>query len=145
MLEVNKYSKQFIDECRSKVNLQLSTYKKLISTATDHAGENEKSLDSAIGSFERVFFNNMVLVLDAFFVHRIRAIEGKDGNPLNEVRVICNSIMNNKNIISVDNTIRLNPDKSILKYKVGDEIKLNEVQFEELSGAFFTEIEKKYL
>jgi hypothetical protein len=45
------------------------------------------------------------------FLFRIRAIEGKDGNPLNEVRVICNSIMNNKNIMSADNTIRLNPDK----------------------------------
>jgi hypothetical protein len=145
MLGVNKYSKQYIDECRSKVNLQLSTYKKLISTARDHAGKNEKSLDSAIESFEPCFFNNMVLVLDAFFVHRIRAIEGKDGNPLNEVRVICNSIMNNKNIMFADNTIRLNPDKSILKYKVGDEIRLSEAQFAQLSKAFFAEIEKKYV
>jgi len=145
MLGVNKYAQKYVDECRSKVDLQLSAYKKLVTTARNQAGKNGKSLDAAIESFEPVFFNNMALVLDAFFVHRIRAIEGKDGNPLNEVRVICNSIMNNKNIMGADNTIKLSPDKSVLKYKVGDEIKLSEAQFAQLSSAFFAEIEKKYL
>ena len=125
--------------------MQLSAYKKLVTKTRNHAGKNEKSVEAAIESFEPVFFNNMVLALEAFFIHRIMAIEGKDGNPLNEVRVICNSIMNNKNIMGADNTIKLSPDKSVLKYKVGDEIKLSEAQFAQLSSAFFAEIEKKYL
>ena len=53
--------------------------------------------------------------------------------------------MNNKNIWCADTTIRLNPDKSILKYKVGDAIKLSAAQFAQLSTAFFAEMEKKYL
>ncbi len=132
MLAVNKYSQEYIDECRSKVSLQLSTYKNLVTTARNQISKDEKSLNPAIESFEPVFFNNMVLVLDAFFVHRIGAIEGKDGNPLNEMRVLCNSIMNNRNIMLVDDTIKLKPDKLLLKYKVGDEIKSTEAQFLQL-------------
>ncbi len=75
----------------------------------------------------------------------MRGMEGKDGNPLNEVRVMCNSIIHNNSIMSADNTIKLNPAKSVLKYKVGDEIKLNERDFLLISRAFFNEIESKYL
>jgi hypothetical protein len=86
-----------------------------------------------------------VLILDALFVHRTRAIEKKDGNPLNEVRIMCNSMLHNNSIMCADNTIRLNPTKSVLKYQVGDEIKLNEADFLLIFKAFFAEIENKYL
>ena len=72
-------------------------------------------------------------------------MEGKDGNPLNEVRILCNSMINNDNKMYVDKTIKYNPAKSILKYQAGDEIKLNKVGFLQLSNAFFAEIESKYL
>jgi hypothetical protein len=55
--------------------------------------QNDSELNSAIESFETNFFNHMVLVLDHYFVHRSRIIELKDGNPLNEVRMLCDSIM----------------------------------------------------
>jgi hypothetical protein len=87
----------------------------------------------------------MVLVLENHFVHRSRTMEGKDGNPLNEVRILCNSTMNNNNKMCTDKTIKFNPAKSVLKYQVGDEIKLNKAGFLQLSNAFFAEIESKYL
>jgi hypothetical protein len=49
-------------------------------------------------------------------------MELKDGNPLNEVRVLCNSITTNKGKLCSDKTIKLDPAKSILGFKVGDEI-----------------------
>ena len=69
----------------------------------------------------------------------------KDGNPLNEVRVLRNSMLNNNNIVCADNTIKLNPATSVLKYKVGDEITLSEAEFLLLFKAFFAEIERKYV
>jgi hypothetical protein len=88
------------------------------------------------------------------FVHRLTGIEGKDGNPLNEVRVLCNSILLNQGKLQVDKlpgwpnsavaSHKLPPEKSMLKLRVGDDVKLSEADFVRLSKAFFAEIEKKY-
>ena len=106
----------------------------------------EKSqLDNALEAFEPQFFNNLVLVLDTLFVHRTRALEKKDGNPLNDVRVLSNSLLQNEGVLLADKTIKLDAAKSVLGYRVGDEIRLNEADFHGLSTAFFSEIESKYL
>jgi hypothetical protein len=47
--------------------------------------------------------------------------------------------------MGTDKTIKFDPARSVLKYKVGDEIKLNEAHFVLLSKAFFAEIERKFL
>jgi hypothetical protein len=44
-----------------------------------------------------------------------------------------------------DMCIKLSPEKSVLKYHAGDEIKLTEADFVLLSSAFFAEIESKFL
>jgi hypothetical protein len=145
MLAVKNYSQTYIDECRAKVNLVLSTYKNLVKTSKEQAGADNEQLNSAFEAFEPNFFNHMLIALNDYFVHRMRGLELKDGNPLNEVRILCDSIMNNNNIMGSDKTIKYDPAKSVLKYKVGDEIKLNEKDFELISEAFFAEIEKKFL
>ena len=88
---------------------------------------------------------NMVLALDSLFVQRARALEKKDGNPLNEVRILCDSIMNNDGAMCVEKTIRIDKVKSVLKYEVGDKIRLYMEDFILLSSCFFAEIEEKYL
>jgi hypothetical protein len=47
--------------------------------------------------------NNMTLVLDRYFVHRLRVVTGKDGNPLNEVELLSDSIMNNDGVLRGNN------------------------------------------
>ena len=88
------------------------------------------------------------------FVHRLSGIEGKDGNPLNEVRVLCNSILLNGGKLQVDRlpgwpqsavaSLTLPPEKSLLKLRDGDEVKLSEADFTRLSAAFFAELEKRF-
>ncbi|HWI49950.1 MAG TPA: hypothetical protein VNU45_17185 [Rummeliibacillus sp.] len=72
-------------------------------------------------------------------------MEKKDGNPLNEVRMLCNSIMEHDNKLTAEKSIKYKSEKSILKYEIGDEIKLNAEDFEQLSKAFFDEMESKFL
>jgi hypothetical protein len=86
----------------------------------------------------------MILTLDHYFVHRSRTMEDKDGNPLNEVRMLCDAIMENNGRMNTNKAIRYNPETSILKLKAGDEIRLNADDFARLSASFFDEIERKY-
>jgi hypothetical protein len=68
---------------------------------------------------------------------------GKDGNPLNEVRMLCDGIMENEGRLSANKGIRYKPEPSVLKFKTGDEIRLNADDFARLSAAFFDEIPRK--
>ncbi|MBC8171450.1 MAG: hypothetical protein H7X77_07245 [Anaerolineae bacterium] len=113
MLCINNYPQAYIDECRARIQAQVAAYQNLLTTARQTSTANEAPLNAAIEAFNPVFFNNMVLQLDWLFVHRSRTLEKKDGNPLNEVRVLCDSIMNNRNKMSVDKSIKLDPAKSV--------------------------------
>jgi hypothetical protein len=67
---------------KEAIHEQLAAYKRLVKaidgTTTD------KKVGSALRAFEPLFFSNMTLVLDRYFVHRLRMVTGKDSNPLNE-------------------------------------------------------------
>jgi hypothetical protein len=96
-------------------------------------------------AFEPLLFNNMTIVLDRYFVHRIRPVTGKDGNPLNEVELLADSLMNNEGALRGSKVIKLIPDESVLKLEIGDRISFGAEQFERLSEAFFTEIRSRFL
>ncbi|HYU07606.1 MAG TPA: hypothetical protein VEM77_10585 [Thermoplasmata archaeon] len=141
MLGMNKYPKDYIAACRARVEADLRAYRSQVGKAPS-------------SEFEARFFNNQVLLLDYMFVHRLTGIEGKDGNPLNEVRVLCNSLLLNRGKVQVDRLpgwpnsassgMSMPPEKSVLKLKVGDEIRLSEADFARLSTAFFAELEKRF-
>ena len=145
MLSVSSYTREHIAASRARVASQIAAYRHLLATARGQAGGDAASLEAAFASFEPVFYNNMMLTLDSYFTHRARQLEGKDGNPLNEVRVLCNAMVQNDGVLATDKTIRLKPDTSVLGYEVGDEIRLTEADFVRLSDAFFTELESRYV
>ncbi len=124
MLSVSSYKPDYIEACRARVRSQIATYNHLLATVRSHANGGAAPLASAIESFDAVFYK-MVLTLDSYFTHRARTMEGKDGNPLNEVRVLCNSLLGGGALV-IDKTIKLDPAKSVLGYATGDEIKVGE-------------------
>ena len=138
---MKKYSRDYIAACRARVEADLRAYR-------NQVGKSPSK------EFEARFFNDQVLLLDYMFVHRLSGIEGKDGNPLNEVRVLCNSILLNRGRLQVDRLpgwpnsavagIKLPPEKSVLRLKPSDDVRLSEADFERLSKAFFADLEKKF-
>jgi hypothetical protein len=78
-------------------------------------------------------------VLDRFFVHRLRMVTGKDCNPLNEVEVICESLMNDGGVLHESKVIKFVPAQTVTKLAVG------EPDFVELSSAIFAELERRFV
>ena len=86
----------------------------------------------------------MVLALDRPFVHRVRMVAGKDGNPINELELLAASLIDNDGVLEGNNVIKFVPDQSVLKLDVGDRIALSAAQFERLYKAFLKEIRAKF-
>ncbi|MCW2598880.1 MAG: hypothetical protein JWM02_709 [Frankiales bacterium] len=158
MLCTNSYPKDYVEEGRARADAQVAAYQQLAAVARKNTARGEAALNAAIESFDAVFYNNMVLTLETYFTHRSRTIEGKDGNPLNEVRLLCNSMTRNDSIFTLsashatwnatlksDKTIKYRPEESVLAYKPGDEIKLSESDFVRLAAAYFATIEGKFM
>ncbi|MGZ4767983.1 MAG: hypothetical protein ACXVLX_04945 [Ilumatobacteraceae bacterium] len=136
MLGRKDYTKEEFDHARAAVATQLASYAKVAKLG---------GKASALDEFETVFFNNMVIVLDRYFVHRIRPVTGKDGNALNEVELIVEALMNNEGVFQGNKVIKYVPESSVLKLRAGDAIKLTAADFERLSDAFFDELKLKFL
>ena len=128
MLAVTTYSAEHVDRARRRIEADTAAFAAL----------------GASAEAEAAFFNNMVLALDHYFLHRVRKAEGKDGNPLNEVRVLCDSLTEHDGVFTPDKTIKLKPESSVLGLEPGDEIRLTEDDFRRLSEGFFREIESRY-
>ncbi len=91
MLGTKEYEQDYIDACRSRIETQVVMFYEVALAARDHGDADVSRLEGALESLEYEYFNNMLIVLDAYFVHRLRVLEGDDGNALNEVRVLARS------------------------------------------------------
>lgn len=125
MLAVKTYSPEYVLGCRDRVRAVLDAY-------------------SGSDDFEPLFCNHMVLALDHYFVHRQRGLEGKDGNPANEVRLLAEAIAENGGVMVADKTIKLKPESSVLGYAPGDEIVISVADLRRLAEAYFEEIAERF-
>ena len=136
MLGVKTYSKSYFDSSRARVEASLAAYRVVALNTTADADAQE--------AFEVGFFNDLTLLLDYLFVHRLRTLEGKDGNPMNEVRVICQSLLEHGGVMTADKAIKLVPAKSVLGIEYGSEIAIHEADFVNLSAAYFGAVESAF-
>ena len=136
MLSVNKYPRTLVDQSRARIDAQLKAYRGVLA---DGAAKSKSR-----AAFDAEFFNNLVVVLDASFMHRSRTLELKDGNPANEVRMLSASILQNGGVLAGDKTIRYAPEKSVAGIAIGAPIVLDEARFTALFKAYFKDIEAKF-
>jgi hypothetical protein len=122
------------------VKQALAAYRKLAK-----AVESDPKATKALEAFEPLLFKEMALALDRRFVHRLRSVTGKDGNPINELELVSDSLMNNDGVLRGISPIKYRAEDSVLKLDVGDEIQLDAEQFQRLSKEFFADLESKYV
>ncbi|WP_193614682.1 hypothetical protein [Nocardioides lijunqiniae] len=132
MLSQSSYPAAYVAACRETVCNHLDAYDALPLSAADRA------------AFEPGYLRQLVLALDTYALHRSRGQEGKDGNPLNEVRMLCASIREHEGVLTGEKSIRYAADRSVLGLAVGDEVTLDAAAFRRLSDAFFAELEARF-
>jgi hypothetical protein len=108
-----------------------------------------ESVGAAVEELRRVgagsvAWNQLVVALEHWFAQRVPKVEGRDGNPLNEVRAIADSVTEHGSVMTVPKGIKLRPETSVLGFEEGDEITLDGNAFERLFDAFLAEVEEKY-
>jgi hypothetical protein len=135
MLAVSSYPPEYVKQCRANIDDLMKAYQKVAGAAKG---------DASVTKFAPLLCNHLVLALDEYFVHRLRNVEGKDGNPCNEVRVLATSLMVHDGILTVEKSIKLQPETSVLGFEPGDPIALDVANFTKLANAYFDEIEARY-
>jgi hypothetical protein len=141
---MKEFEQDYIDACRSRIESQVAVFHEVAQAARDHGDADVSALEGALESLEYEYFNNMLIVLDGYFVHRLSGVEGKDGNALNEVRVLARSLMENGGTVMADPMIGLDPARSVLGLVAGSPVILTLQQYRRISDAFLREIEGRF-
>lgn len=143
MLEMKAYDQDYVASCRARDESQVAMFHEVVMAARIHRGDGT-DLESALDSLESEYFNNMLIVLEGYFVYRRRDVEGADGNALNEVRVLARSLVQNGGTMLADTQLTLDPARSVLGLEVGDSVRLTSHDYRRISDAFFREIERRF-
>jgi hypothetical protein len=107
-----------------------------------------ESVGAAVEELRRVgagsaAWNQLVPALDRWFAIRNPKAEGRDGNPINEVRAIAESVTEHGAVMAVPRGIKLASETSVLGFEEGEEISLDGDAFERLLDAFLAEVEAR--
>ncbi|WP_049785516.1 hypothetical protein [Cellulomonas gilvus] len=136
MLAQGTYDADYLAGCRAQIGADIAAF--------DNARIDAQGSEDVLGDLELSYFAALLLSLEMRFVDRPRDVEGTDGNPLNEVRVIARSLMTNGGRMLADASLPLDPARTVLGLRPGDDIQLRYDDFVRLSDAFFTELEARY-
>jgi hypothetical protein len=122
---------------RELVETHLAAFRAVAESAPEVAGD-------ALSALEERTATAALLVLDRAFVHRLRAVEGKDTNPLTEVGLIAVSLVEHDGVMTPAKGIKYVPGTSVLGIAAGDRIRLTVGDTEKLASAFLAELEARF-
>ncbi len=140
MVSIHRYSREYVLACRTALAKQVGAFQ-----AFAAAGAKDAAISATLAAFEPMYFNGLLLVLHGYFVDRARSLEKKDGNALNEVRMLATALMENDGVLEEDPTIRYAAKNAVLQLDFGQRIALDKASFTRLAQAFLKEIEARYL
>ena len=124
MLSVSAYPQRYINEARARISEQVAVYVELARELRS-AGPAKSGAMAALEALEPEYFANLVIALDNHFVHRSRGQERKDGNAMNEVRVLVASIQKHDSVMTEEKGIRLEAFRSVLGVEYGERIRIH--------------------
>lgn len=139
MLAVTSYSEVYVQLTAAKVDEELAAYDALAAAVKGNA-----KAEAALAAFAPGYFNAMLLALDHHFMHRMRGAEGKDGNPLNEVRMLSDSLMEHDGVLKENKTIKYKAEKAVAGIAVGEKVALDAETFGRLAKAYIAAIGKRF-
>lgn len=137
------YTRDELDSARAAIGHQVAAYRELDAAI---AGKTPDPVAlTALETFEPLFFGNLTLTLDHYFVDRSRMVAGEDAKALNELELLVDSLINNGGVLRANDAIAFRADDSVLGLQIGERIRLTAAQFERLANACFEEIQAKFL
>ena len=139
MLAVTRYDEVYVQLTAARVEEQLAAWAALAESVRGNA-----AAEAALAAFAPGYFATALLALDHHFMHRMRGAEGKDGNPLNEVRMLSDAIVENDGVLGENKTIKYKVDKAIAGVEIGEKIVLDAETFGKLAKAYIEEIGKRF-
>lgn len=139
MLAVTSYPEVYVQLTAAKVDEQLASFAALAAAVRGNG-----AAEAALAAFAPGYFNSALLALDHHFMHRMRGAEGKDSNPLNEVRMLSDALMEHDGILQANKTIKYNADKAVAGIAIGQTVALDADRFEKLAKAYIAEIGKRF-
>jgi hypothetical protein len=114
-------------------------------TAAQTAVDAQLEAIRSRGQADPALCNALLLALDRRFVHRVRMVTGKETNPLNEVELLVESLMDHDAVLTTNTVIKYDPSAAVLGIEPGQQIALDDQQFEQLARAFFEELRARFL
>ncbi|MHC1563585.1 hypothetical protein ACR9E3_31920 [Actinomycetospora sp. C-140] len=114
----------------------------------DEIANARAAADAQIAALRRAddpaLANALLLALDRRFVHRVRVTSGKDTNPVTEVELLAESLIDHDGVLTPNAVIKYRPERAVLGLAPGDAIALDADGLERLIAAFFTELEVRF-
>jgi hypothetical protein len=132
----------YIDTCRARVESQIVAFREFAAAVSRVGIEDHPGLESMLESLEYDYFNNLVIVLDAYFVDRVGHHLRPPGPIAAEVAGLRRSLIEGEGaLLADDDEVEA---KGILGLAPGDSIQLTQHSFSRLAGAYFAELERRH-
>lgn len=132
----------YIDTCRARVESQIVAFREFAAAVSRVGIEDHPGLESMLESLEYDYFNNLVIVLHAYFADRVDDHVRRPGPIATEVALLRRSLIEGDGALLGDDDEA--EAKGLLGLAPGDSIQLTQHRFSRLAGAYFAEMERRH-